>query len=394
MSYRNLLKKEYLFVYAIYFFVFFAIGSLDQQIPLFFDTVENGAVIYGVFLSALSFANIVLPTVAVVVAKKIGAKMTGVVCFAFTVLMAGALFLATNAVLIAALFFMINISQIVFNFSLGSAICLAVDSRDKGKFFAVRDVFLYGSISLGLFLSGILVKHVGMKEIIAGYAAVMAIPLVLLLAGGKNRFIREDGGEEAEKFTLKGIRKALRNRTFVLLLVVSALLAVYGCVYSYVPMLATGVGLDYTGILNSFAIVTVINVVLALFLSGVADATGRKLFFVVDIVSDLIPITLFMLSENALVFTAALVLAALKDVFAPITFAYKYGLFDEKDGPLYISLLESVTGIFTFVLPTVIGVLWESCGKWLFALAFVAVLAAGIVAAFLPDVPAEKADEA
>lgn len=46
-KYSELLKKEYIFVYFIYFWVFFAIGALDQQIPLFFADKNDGPLVYG-----------------------------------------------------------------------------------------------------------------------------------------------------------------------------------------------------------------------------------------------------------------------------------------------------------------------------------------------------------
>lgn len=103
----------------------------------------------------------------------------------------------------------------------------------------------------------------------------------------------------------------------------------------------------------------------------------------IDVGFDLIPIFIFIITTNYYMFIVALVLTALKDVFAPITFAYKYELFT-KDGQLLISLLESITGIFTFVLPVVVGFLWKQIGKNVFIIAFIAVLIATLVAFLLP----------
>ena len=73
------------------------------------------------------------------------------------------LFWITNIYIIAVIFLFINISQYVFNFSLGSLVCFSVNNKAKARFFAVRDIFLYGSIALGLMISGILVKKYGRK---------------------------------------------------------------------------------------------------------------------------------------------------------------------------------------------------------------------------------------
>lgn len=383
-KYRELLRKEYLYVYFIYFWVFFAIGALDQQIPLFFTATENGPLVYGIFLSALSVANIVIPTMSALLAKKFGSKEVTLFYFIMSAIISGILFLVTNTYIITVIFLLINISQFVFNFSLGSSICLSIDNDKKARFFAVRDVFLYGSIALGLMISGVLVKKYNVKMIIAIYGLFLLIPCIMLLFGN-NKFVKITiCDDEEEEIGFKGIKKAFKNREFILMLVIYSFLSIYSAVYAYVPFLAIEVGLDYSEVLNSFAIITMINVVIALFLSHLADATNKKIFFIIDVGFDLLPIFIFMNTTNYYLFIIALILTALKDVFAPITFAYKYELFSE-DGQLLISLLESLMGIFTFVLPIVIGALWKQIGKNVFIIAFAAVFMATVVSFFLPQ---------
>lgn len=390
-SYRYLLRKEYIFIYFIYFWVFFAIGALDQQIPLFFADKENGPLIYGVFLSSLSVASVIMPTISALLAKRFGSRTITVGYFMISVMGSFLLFLISNTYTIAIIFLLINVSQYVFNFSLGSLICFSVDNNEKAKFFAIRDVFLYGSIALGLMLSGVLANKYDIKNIISVFGFFLLIPCIMIFCGKNNRFVvgtvnDDDEGDESSGF--RGIKRALKNREFILMLIIYSFLSIYSAVYSYVPFLAIEVGLNYSEVLNSFAIVTVANVVIALFLSHLADSTNKKLFFIIDVGFDLIPIFIFIVTTNYYMFIIALVLTALKDVFAPITFAYKYELFT-NDGQLLISLLESITGIFTFVFPVLVGFLWKQIGKNVFIIAFVAVLIATLVAFMLP----KKGDE-
>lgn len=382
-KYKDLLSKEYIFIYFIYFWVFFAIGALDQQIPLFFSAIDEGSLIYGVFLSVASIANIIMPTIAALLSKKFGSREVTIIYFMISISLSLLLFAVINVYIIALVFLAISITQPVFNFSLGSFICVSIDDDKKAKFFAVRDFFLYGSISLGLMLSGILVKKYDIKHLIAVYTLFLLIPCIMLL-GRKNIFLKEKmENESREENSFKSIKKAFRNKNFVLMLIIYSFLSIYGAVYAYVPFLAVDIGLNYSEILASFAIVTLINVVVALFLSDLADATNKKVFFIIDVGFDLFPIVIFMFTSNYYIFVAALVLTALKDIFAPITFAYKYEIFGE-DGQILISLLESLMGLFTFVLPIVIGKLWIYIGKKVFLIGFVAVCLATLTATFLP----------
>ena len=384
-NYRELLRKEYIFIYFIYFWVFFAIGALDQQIPLYFADRDNGPLIYGVFLSSLSVASIIMPTISSLLAKKFGSKTVTVVYFMTSVIVAALLFLISNIYVIAVIFLLINISQYVFNFSLGSLICFSVGNNEKARFFAVRDIFLYGSIALGLLISGVLVNKYDIKNIISIFGLFLFIPCIMLFFGKNNKFVAGtmDDDDDDESAGLSGIRRAFKNREFRLMLIIYSFLSIYSAVYAYVPFLAIEVGLHYSEVLNSFAIVTIANIIIALFLSHLADSTNKKIFFMIDVGFDLIPIFIFIITTNYYMFIVALVLTALKDVFAPITFAYKYELFT-KDGQLLISLLESITGIFTFVLPVVVGFLWKQIGKNVFIIAFIAVLIATLVAFLLP----------
>lgn len=384
-TYSELLKKEYIFIYFIYFWIFFAIGALDQQIPLYFADKNDGPLVYGFFLSSLSVASIIMPTISALLAKIYGSKKVTIIYFITSVIVSMLLFWITNIYIVVVIFLLINISQYVFNFSLGSLICFSVDNKAKARFFAIRDIFLYGSIALGLMASGMLVNKYDVKNIIAIFGLFLLVPCIMLFFGKSNKFVAgamEDDDKE-ENLGFRGIKKAFKNREFVLMLIIYSFLSIYSAIYAYVPFLAIEVGLNYSEVLNSFAVVTIVNVFIALFLSNLADSSDKKIFFIIDVGFDLIPIFIFIITTNYYMFIAALVLTALKDVFAPITFAYKYELFTE-DGQLLISLLESITGIFTFVLPIVIGFLWKRIGKDVFIIAFVAVFMATIIAFLLP----------
>lgn len=102
-------------------------------------------------------------------------------------------------------FFMIPISQIAFIF-------LSIENVNKGKFFAVRDVLLCTFIALGLASSGLAVDSFSIKDIIAGFAGVMLIPLPI-------RLFKRDESKEIESFGFKRLSDAFHSRNFVWLLI-------------------------------------------------------------------------------------------------------------------------------------------------------------------------------
>lgn len=134
---------------------------------------------------------------------------------------------------------------------------------------------------------------------------------------------------------------------------------------------------------------TMINAVLAFFVGSMADKRNKKLFFIIDVASDFIPDLIFTLTRNATFFFIALVFSAIKDVFAPTTFAYKYelfGTFADNDSKFAIATLESVTSAFTFVMPSVMGLLWNCIGRKMFIISLLTIFFSAVLSVFfLPE---------
>lgn len=156
----------------------------------------------------------------------------------------------------------------------------------------------------------------------------------------------------------------------------------------FIPFLAVEVGLNYSEILASFAGLTLINAILAFVIGSVADKKNKKLFYIIDLASDVVPALIFTFTKNAIVFIAALALSAIKDIFAPTTFAYKYevfGAFGDNDSIHALAALESITCAFTFVMPSVMGLMWQAMGSKMFIISLATIICSVIIAAiFLP----------
>lgn len=169
-------------------------------------------------------------------------------------------------------------------------------------------------------------------------------------------------------------------------LCISILGSIYGSCTLFIPFLAVEVGLNYSVILASFAGLTIINAVIAFFVGSIADKKNKKTFYIIDVASDFIPALIFTFTGNATVFFIALVLSAFKDIFAPTTFAYKYevfGMFEEDDSKFAIAALESITCAFTFVMPSVMGLLWNRMGSKVFMISLITIVFSVVLTAFL-----------
>ena len=379
--------KRYSLIYFLYFCVFLAIGGLDKVIALYFDTTENGAVYYGFFLTAMSLVEIVLPTISNRLTSRIGSKRTTYLYFASAIIIAFALYCFNfGYVLSIAAFIIICGSRTIFNFSVGDEINFSIDNSEKGKYFAGRDLFLYLGISLSLLVAGFIANSKGPKLAILVLSVLLVLPCVVI------RFLKlghQNTNEQKEKQAKASLRSIFRHKEFVAFLGISILGSIYGSCAIFVPFLAVEVGLNYSEILASFAGLTMINAILAFLVGGMADKKNKKTFFIIDVASDFIPALIFAFTRNATVFFIALVFSAVKDIFAPSTFAYKYeifGMFDDNDSKFAIAALESVTCAFTFIMPSVMGLLWNCFGSKVFIISLVTIVLSVILAVFfLPN---------
>lgn len=376
--------KKYASIYFLYFFVFLSIGGLDKVIALYFDGMENGATYYGFCLTAMSLVEIVLPTIANQLSESIGSKKTAYLYFSIAILTSVLLYCFNFGYLLSiASFVVICASRTIFNFSVGNDINFSVDNSEKGKYFAGRDLFLYLGISLSLLFAGFIANRSGQKLAILVLTCFLIFPCVII------KFLRlehQGSEEQKEQRSRSSLRAIFKHKEFVAFLCISILGSIYGSCTLFIPFLAVEVGLNYSVILASFAGLTIINAVIAFFVGSIADKKNKKTFYIIDVASDFIPALIFTFTGNATVFFIALVFSAFKDIFAPTTFAYKYevfGMFEEDDSKFAIAALESITCAFTFVMPSVMGLLWNRMGSKVFMISLITIVFSVVLTAFL-----------
>ena len=95
---------------------------------------------------------------------------------------------------------------------------------------------------------------------------------------------------------------------------------------------------------------------------------------------------IFLLSQNVPLFVFGIILSMVKDVFASVSFAYFYDVFDDHNGTIILGIVESFSSAVGIIMPVVIGWVWEVSPQLVFGIGAVGcLLSAGVAAVFLPN---------
>ncbi len=95
---------------------------------------------------------------------------------------------------------------------------------------------------------------------------------------------------------------------------------------------------------------------------------------------------IFLLSHNVVVFIVGIILSMVKDIFASVSFAYFYDVFDDHNGTIILGIVESFSSAVGIVMPVVVGWVWEVSPQLVFGIGAAGCFLSAVVAAvFLPD---------
>jgi len=384
-------KNTKLNYYILYFFVFVSMGGIEKAIAFFFGDFQNGSVYYGLFLSILAFVEMIMPVLVERVTSATNYKCVAITYFVIVIIIAAINTLCNSWVGVSLLIFIIICeARTVFNFSAGNEIIFSIADNEKGGFFARRDLFLYIGIAISLFLSGAISEKFSPKVAITFLAFMLIIPMVMiqfLKIEQKNVYFKSETKLFAQAL------KLLQHKEFLQLLIISVFSSIYFSCSAYIPFLALEIGLNYQEIMGAFAGITVVNAILALFIGDLSDKRNKKVFYIIDLASDIFPCIIFLISQNVSLFIIAIVLSSIKDVFAPSTFAYKYeliGNFNDDTSKVAIAVLESMTNVMTFFMPLFMGGVWVVIGKNIFIIAIFSISITVLTALFLPPYQSVK----
>ena len=399
-SYKGMFRKKYVKIYLLYMLFFMVDGPVQNMLPVLLEEKGQPARYYGYLLALINACCVVVPGLVSILSVKynayrvaavamIAAIVTG--CMAFGV---NQTYLLIRVRTLIAVLVVLACARTGFNYSLGNDINYEIEDEHRGKYFAVRDLFLYGGISLGLFLGGLFVKRAGVSGMYAAAGLLYVLPLVMLLivrrecgAGKDGQKTDSDAEEEAEeRVSWRVFRRIAGDKKFWSYMIVKFFANIYGVAMEYLPLYALTIGISVSNVMSIFSFMTLFNAVGALFVSHMGDLKGRKWFYVFDIGFDALPAMIFLLSQNVPLFVFGIILSMVKDVFASVSFAYFYDVFDDHNGTIILGIVESFSSAVGIIMPVVIGWVWEVSPQLVFGIGAVGcLLSAGVAAVFLPN---------
>lgn len=369
-------------------------GPVQNMLPVLLEEKGQPARYYGYLLALINACCVVVPGLVSILSVKYSAYRVAAVAM-IAAIVTGCMACGINQVyLLVAVLVVLACARTGFNYSLGNDINYEIEEEHRGKYFAVRDLFLYGGISLGLFLGGQLVRISNVSNMYAVAGVLYILPLVMIFVvcrecgAGKNGrnedSIADD--ESPERVSWSVFRTIAGDKKFWSYMIVKFFANIYGVAMEYLPLYALTIGISVSNVMSIFSFMTLFNAVGALFVSHLGDLKGRKWFYVFDIGFDALPAMIFLLSHNVPVFVIGIILSMVKDVFASVSFAYFYDVFEDRNGTIILGIVESFSSAVGIIMPVVIGWVWEFSPKLVFGIgAAGCLLSAGVAAVFLPD---------
>ncbi len=395
-SYKGMFRKKYIKIYLLYMLFFMVDGPVQNMLPVLLEEKGQPARYYGYLLALINACCVVVPGLVSILSVRYSAYRVAAAAMIAAIFTGCMVFGVNQTYLLIAVLVVLACARTGFNYSLGNDINYEIEDDHRGKYFAVRDLFLYGGISLGLFLGGQLVKVIGVSGMYAAAGLLYVLPLVMIVIVYRECGTRKDGqktdsGNDAEEETEERVswsvfRRIAGDKKFWSYMIVKFFANIYGVAMEYLPLYALTIGISVSNVMSIFSFMTLFNAVGALFVSHLGDLKGRKWFYVFDIGFDALPAMIFLLSRNVPLFVFGIVLSMVKDVFASVSFAYFYDVFDDHNGTIILGIVESFSSAIGIVMPVVIGWVWEVSPQLVFGIgAAGCLLSAGVAAVFLPN---------
>ena len=401
-SYKVFASRRYTCFFLLYALFFLASGPLEKAVPLIIAYHGFSEATYGIFLSMVSFTFIFAPTViAYLSIKKFGPYVIGALGSFIGFL--GSIMLRLDllpAWLVFLFCYMILLARVIFNYSIGNKINTVIESDNRSKYFALRDLFLFGAISVGLLVGGFLTARLSVLHLYSVFSSLFVLTCLLIFVMRAQSILSENNGtlhsvenlsddikKESKELTLSSV---LKTKVFWAFALINVFTSIYSISARFLPLLGLQLGFDASRLLTLVGVASVVNAIFGLVLGYFFDMRNRKLIFLIDIFIDLIPALIFAFTGSTVFFVIAYLITVLKDAFAPVSFSYFFDCFPESNAQFVLGLLSSINGIVTTILPILVGFLWLKSHRLVFIVGAAGIVLAFLVALFvLPNVKKE-----
>lgn len=398
LNIKDVFSKKYFVIYLIYFFFYLANGPLEGLIAMAGAQIGGTAEKFGIFLSIIAIVDVFLPILIGGWYSKKGFFIVSVFAISIGAISSVFMGLFQNVFLFYFFAVLLVSSRTGLNFSLGTDINYNIPASNRGKFFGIRDLFLYGGISLGLLVSGIIIKTYDVSISYLGFPIFLLVSLYFIFKYKQSVQTQHkiNGANNNEKITIGfgQYKSIIKNKRFVAFSVIQILTSIYYSAMAFLTLLGLKVGISFSNMAFLLGAVSLVNAILAVVLGSISDKYNKKYFYVFDLFFDMIPCILFALTKSPSLFIVGLLLSTIKDVFSPVSFAYKYDCFTKEEGTFAMPLLSSLASITTIATPVAIGFIWTYSTSLVFTIAAISSVLAGTIALlFLPKITNESPKE-
>lgn len=189
--------------------------------------------------------------------------------------------------------------------------------------------------------------------------------------------------EKEEKPTFEKIITLLKNKVVIALTLIYLASGVYATAYDFVGQIGLRLGINVSLLISFSGILVFVNALIAICITNSCSIKRRKNYFLFDIVFDVVPALIFAFTNNAYLFIFSLFLTSIKDIFAPITFAYIVSCFNQEDGFIALGLLGSISSFISILFPIIFGYLIIENYQLLFLISAILILISSVIAKVL-----------
>jgi hypothetical protein len=273
----------------------------------------------------------------------------------------------------------------IFNNSLNPFISTEVESESLSAIFAIRDMFLFTGIAVGLIISSyIFANSFSIVVLIRSFSIFLLIPCVLLFFI-ENKITKRKKGIK-KKFFEFPLKTITHKKILIIFTIVSSATYWISFVIKYLPFYFADLGLFPTEIFLSYAITYLIVPILAIFATLFVSERNSKKWYLFDLGFDIFPFILIIFADlHISVIIIGLLLIQIRDFLAPIGLSYFFKNFNKEERNEAWGVWGTLTSLFSLPFPLLIGFIFSISHVLLFLISITNIILSVLIAyLFLP----------